>query len=74
MRLIRGFAGKVAGAVFAVLMLIFILTMAPWDKITTGTTVGKVNGRPIDVRAYETEVQRTTEARGEARGRRDSLH
>jgi Parvulin-like peptidyl-prolyl isomerase len=63
MRLIRGFAGKVAGAVFAVLMLIFILTMAPWDKITTGTTVGKVNGRPIDVRAYETEVQRTTEAR-----------
>jgi len=63
MRLIRGFAGKVAGTVFAVLMLIFILTMAPWDKITSGTTVGKVNGRSIDVRAYEAEVQRAIQAR-----------
>jgi hypothetical protein len=40
MKLIRGFAGKIAGVVFAGLMLIFVLTMAPWDKITTGTTVG----------------------------------
>jgi peptidyl-prolyl cis-trans isomerase D len=63
MKLIRGFAGKVAGAVFAGLMLIFVLTMAPWDKITTGTTVGQINGRRIDVRAYEGEVQRAVEAR-----------
>ncbi len=48
---------------FAGLMLVFILTMAPWDKITTGTSVGEVNGRRIDVRAYEGEVQRAVEAR-----------
>ena len=48
---------------FAGLMLIFILTMAPWDKITTGSSVGKVNGRGIDVRAYEAEVQRAIDAR-----------
>jgi peptidyl-prolyl cis-trans isomerase D len=63
MRLIRGLAGKVAGAVFAGLMLVFVLTMAPWDQITTGSSVGKVNGRGIDVRAYEGEVQRAIEAR-----------
>jgi peptidyl-prolyl cis-trans isomerase D len=63
MKLIRGFAGKVAGAVFAGLMLIFVLTMAPWDKMTSGTTVGQVNGRRIDVRAYEGEVQRAIEAK-----------
>jgi len=63
MKLIRGFAGRIAGAVFAVLMLIFVLTMAPWDKISTGTSVGKVNGRPIDARVYQREVQQVTEAR-----------
>src|SRR6476661_8622578 len=63
MKLIRGFAGKIAGAVFAGLMLIFVLTMAPWDKISTGTTIGEVNGRPIDVRAYEGQVQQAIQAR-----------
>jgi peptidyl-prolyl cis-trans isomerase D len=63
MKLIRGFAGKIAGAVFAGLMLIFVLTMAPWDKISTGRTVGEVNGRPIDVRAYEGQVQQAIQAR-----------
>jgi peptidyl-prolyl cis-trans isomerase D len=63
MKLIRGFAGRVAGVVFAGLMLIFVLTMAPWDKITTGTSVGKVNGRAIDARVYQRMVQQATEAR-----------
>jgi len=63
MKLIRGFAGKIAGAVFAGLMLIFVLTMAPWDKISTSTSVGEVNGRRIDVRAYEGQVQQAIQAR-----------
>lgn len=58
-----GFAVKVAAFVFALLMLIFMLTSVDWGKLTTGTSVGKVNGRAIDARVYQQQVQQATEAR-----------
>ena len=60
---VRGIAGKVAGAVFALLMLVFMLTSVDWGNLTTSTTVGSVNGESIDARVYETEVQRLIDAR-----------
>jgi peptidyl-prolyl cis-trans isomerase D len=62
-KFVRGIAGKVAGAVFALLMLIFMLTSVDWGNLTTSTTVGSVNGESIDARVYETEVQRLIDAR-----------
>jgi len=58
-----GFAVKVAAFVFALLMLIFMLTSVDWGKLTTGTGIGKVNGRAIDARVYQQQVQQATEAR-----------
>ncbi|HEY6947769.1 MAG TPA: SurA N-terminal domain-containing protein, partial [Gemmatimonadales bacterium] len=58
-----GFAVKVAAFVFALLMLIFMLTSVDWGKLTTGTSVGKVNGQAIDARVYQQQVQQATEAR-----------
>ena len=62
-KFVRGIAGKVAGAVFALLMLIFMLTSVDWGNLTTSTTVGSVNGKSIDARVYETEVQRLIDTR-----------
>lgn len=62
-KFVRGIAGKVAGAVFALLMLVFMLTSVDWGNLTTSTTVGSVNGESIDARVYETEVQRVIDAR-----------
>src|SRR5512146_436521 len=58
-----GFAVKVAAFVFALLMLIFMLTSVDWGKLTTGTSAGKVNGRAIDARVYQQQVQQATENR-----------
>ncbi|HTC23201.1 MAG TPA: peptidyl-prolyl cis-trans isomerase [Gemmatimonadales bacterium] len=58
-----GIAVKAAGVVFVVLMLMFVLTSVDWGKLTTGTSIGKVNGRPIDARQYQREVQQATEVR-----------
>lgn len=58
-----GFAVKVAAFVFALLMLIFMLTSVDWGKLATGTSVGKVNGQAIDARVYQQQVQQATEAR-----------
>jgi peptidyl-prolyl cis-trans isomerase D len=62
-KFVRGIAGKVAGSVFALLMLVFMLTSVDWGNLTTSTAVGSVNGSSIDARVYETEVQRVIEAR-----------
>lgn len=58
-----GIAVKFAAVVFAVLMMIFMLTSVDWGKLVSGTSVGRVNGRPIDARLYQREVQQVTEAR-----------
>ena len=49
---VRGIAGKVAGLVFALLMLVFMLTSVDWGNLTTSTVVGSVNGESIDARVY----------------------
>jgi peptidyl-prolyl cis-trans isomerase D len=56
-------SAKVAGAIFALLMLIFVLTSVDWQGLGTTTTVGKVNGESVDVRTFQTAVQRTIETR-----------
>lgn len=56
-------SAKVAGAIFALLMLIFVLTSVDWQGLGTTTTVGKVNGESVDVRTFQTAVQQTIERR-----------
>ncbi|HEY7480649.1 MAG TPA: peptidyl-prolyl cis-trans isomerase [Gemmatimonadales bacterium] len=56
-------SAKVAGAIFALLMLIFMLTSVDWSALTTSTTVGKINGQNIDARTYQGYVQQTIENR-----------
>jgi peptidyl-prolyl cis-trans isomerase D len=56
-------SAKVAGAIFALLMLIFVLTSVDWQGLGTSTTVGKVNGESVDVRTFQTVVQQTIENR-----------
>lgn len=58
-----GIAIKAAAFVFAVLMFIFVLQSVDWGKLATGTSIGKVNGRAIDARMYQREVQQATETR-----------
>ena len=56
-------SAKVAGAVFAILMLVFVLTSVDWSGLTTTTTVGKINGESIDARTYQGYVQQTIDNR-----------
>jgi peptidyl-prolyl cis-trans isomerase D len=56
-------SAKVAGAIFALLMLIFVLTSVDWSGLTTTTTVGKVNGESIDARTYQGFVQQSIDNR-----------
>ncbi len=58
-----GIAVKAAGVVFAGLMIIFMLTSVDWSKLAAGTSVGKVNGRAIDARTYQREVQQAVDVR-----------
>ena len=45
-------SAKVAGAIFALLMLIFVLTSVDWSGLTKSTSVGKINGQSVDARTY----------------------
>jgi peptidyl-prolyl cis-trans isomerase D len=56
-------SAKVAGAIFAILMLVFVLTSVDWSGLTTTTTVGKINGESIDARTYQGFVQQTIDNR-----------
>ena len=56
-------SAKVAGAVFALLMLIFVLTSVDWSGLTTSTTVGKINGESVDARTYQGFVQQSIDNR-----------
>jgi peptidyl-prolyl cis-trans isomerase D len=50
-------SAKVAGAIFAILMLVFMLTSVDWSGLTMTTTVGKINGQNVDARTYQGYVQ-----------------
>lgn len=56
-------SAAIVAVVFAVLMLIFIVTSVDWSTLSTTQTVGKVNGRSIDARTYQTIVQQSIDAR-----------
>ncbi len=56
-------SAKLAGAIFALLMLIFVLTSVDWSGLSLSTNVGKINGRSIDARTYQSLVQQTIENR-----------
>jgi peptidyl-prolyl cis-trans isomerase D len=56
-------SAKVAGAIFAILMLVFVLTSVDWSGLTMTSTVGKINGESIDARTYQGFVQQTIDNR-----------
>jgi peptidyl-prolyl cis-trans isomerase D len=56
-------SAKVAGAIFALLMLVFVLTSVDWSGLTMTTTVGKINGESIDARTYQGFVQQSIDNR-----------
>jgi peptidyl-prolyl cis-trans isomerase D len=56
-------SAKVAGAIFALLMLVFVLTSVDWSGLTMSTTVGKINGESIDARTYQGFVQQSIDNR-----------
>lgn len=56
-------SAKVIAVVFAVLMLVFVVTSVDWNTFGSSQTVGKVNGRSIDARTYQNIVQQSIDAR-----------
>ena len=56
-------SAKVAGAIFALLMLIFMATSVDWGSLTRSTSAGKINGHTVDVRRYEEYVRQTIDNR-----------
>jgi peptidyl-prolyl cis-trans isomerase D len=63
MQVFRSMAGKVAAAIFAVLMLIFLWTSVDWSQVRGGsrTNVGEINGVGIPLRNYQQMVQNEVE-------------
>jgi peptidyl-prolyl cis-trans isomerase D len=59
MQAIRSISIKIAAALFAVLMILFMVTAVDWRQITGGskTSVGVINGISVPVRAYQERVQ-----------------
>jgi peptidyl-prolyl cis-trans isomerase D len=56
-------SAKVAGAIFALLMLIFVLTSVDWSGLTMSTSVGKINGQSVDTRTFQGFVQQSIDNR-----------
>lgn len=71
MQVFRSIAGKVAAAVFAVLMIVFLLTSVDWRQVTGGsrTSVGSIDGVTVQLRAYQAMVQQQTENQQRQTGR-----
>src|SRR5690242_4901334 len=60
----RSVGTKIAAGVFALLMLIFMLTSVDWNALGKGSgAVGKINGQAVDVRVFETAVQQAIQNR-----------
>ena len=71
MQVFRSIAGKVAAVVFAVLMIVFLLTSVDWSQVTGGsrTSVGRIEGVSIQLRAYQSMVQSQIESQQRQSGR-----
>ena len=64
MKSVRNVTTKVAAVIFGLLMLIFVLQLSGIFDRNSGsafstTSVGKINGQPVDARAYQAAVQQT---------------
>lgn len=71
MQVFRSIAGKVAAGVFAVLMIVFLLTSVDWRQVTGGsrTSVGSIEGVTVQLRSYQAMVQQTIENQQRQTGR-----
>lgn len=71
MQVFRSIAGKVAAGVFAVLMIVFVVTSVDWSQVTGGsrTTVGEIDGVRVPLATYQQMVQRELEIRQQQSGR-----
>jgi peptidyl-prolyl cis-trans isomerase D len=71
MQVFRSMAGKVAAAVFAVLMIVFLLTSVDWRQVTGGsrTSVGSIEGVSVQLRVYQSMVQSQIEGQQRQTGR-----
>jgi peptidyl-prolyl cis-trans isomerase D len=56
-------SAKLAGGIFAILMLVFVLTSVDWSGLSMTSTIGKINGQSIDARTYQSFVQQTIDNR-----------
>jgi peptidyl-prolyl cis-trans isomerase D len=64
MKSVRNVTTKVAAVIFGLLMLLFVLQLSGIFDRNSGSafsanSVGKINGQPIDARAYQAAVQQT---------------
>ena len=64
MKSVRNVTTKVAAVIFGGLMLLFVLQLSGIFDQNSGsafsaTSVGKINGQPVDARAYQAAVQQT---------------
>ena len=64
MKSVRNVTTKVAAVIFGLLMLLFVLQLSGIFDQNSGsafsaTSVGKINGQPVDARAYQAAVQQT---------------
>jgi len=71
MQVFRSMAGKVAAAIFAVLMIVFLLTSVDWRQVTGGsrTSVGSIEGVSVQLRVYQSMVQSQIESQQRQTGR-----
>jgi peptidyl-prolyl cis-trans isomerase D len=59
----RSIFTKIAAGVFAVLMLLFVVTSVDWSQMgTSRTTVGEIGGVRIPLQSYQQMVQNRTQA------------
>ena len=78
MQSVRSVATKVAAVIFGFLMLLFVVQLSGLfdggnNSLFTRTSVGKINGQPVNLRNYEAVVQQTIEQRQRATPGRMSL-
>ncbi len=71
MQAIRSLSVKIAAALFAILMFVFMVTAVDWSQITGGSrsSVGEINGVSVSYRSYQQMVQQALDRRQREEGR-----
>jgi peptidyl-prolyl cis-trans isomerase D len=73
MQSVRSVATKVAAILFAVLMLVFVITSIDWSTIGQSQAVGSIDGKKVDARTYDALVNQNIEVRQRSQPGRLSL-